>query len=138
LTATTDQLACYGFPPRPQAGNTAALSQWTTIVSRAVYQMVDPAKVTTGPGVPPPSSASTLAIQPAVANQKNDWSTGYLFYAYSNAQIADGYWKASDVVQSTGHDSHQLDTWVGIQLRGGNPLLQAGTYAADGRASGTK
>lgn len=127
LSATTDQLQCYGFPRRPT--DARGLAVWTTAMSHALHY-VDPQ-----PGSLPGDTRPLPAPATVLGNLNSTWAGYVAFTSDQSASYPGLNWEDTSS-QWTVDGPKQSDTgyfydWNGIGGQNTANVDQAGTWACD-------
>jgi hypothetical protein len=116
LTATDEQLKCYGFPQRPQSGS-HALALWTKAMSGAKHWV-------------PGRSAGEGHVPYTV--YYGTWG-GYVAQGANNSTTfkeVQGFW--TQQATNATRDGHHIGDWVGLGGFTSASLIQAGTEVYQG------
>jgi Peptidase A4 family len=122
-TATAEQLAANNFPPRPDPGDTEAMTAWTSYVTGPIDRASrcdDLGKAEEGNG--PIDSA----VPPAQRHNSANWSGNVANDRRFND--ADASW-VLPADRDTDHVARASVQWVGLGGTAGGRLIQAGTFA---------
>jgi hypothetical protein len=147
LTATDEELARYGLPPRPNpfARSTIPYATWAHVMA-AAHTHLDPVIQLTGRRHGPAQTVHRAGVRRAGALGSTNWAGQALYNPVSGfgpgsyTEIL-GQWVVSAVQQAIGTCDNGTDvsaTWIGIDgTNGSSDVLQAGTESDASCSFGT-
>jgi hypothetical protein len=124
--ATDEELAYYGYPPRPDPGNARAMSLW----QRAVHTNRVPTDLLERPDRfhRPAQELSTRQTATNSTGTSGNWSAVILDGSSADFDSIVGFWAVPNVAtQVSGTANAYSSTWVGLDGSGTQDLIQDGT-----------